>query len=142
MKNLIITVGMMLLMMMGLMYDQDCIEVIRIERRMGWVCEEMAAGAAICQEQGESVKEAKNIAEDILQRNFYLDEGMKPKAGTGILQEPVEWKVVFGQEETSVEVDCGMARLRLKFLEEQARLTAKGTYGGDGIFYEEGSETS
>ena len=123
MKNLIITTGILLLMIMGILYDQDCTEVIRMERRLAWTCEEMAAGAAaVLQEKGGTETEAKSVAAEILRRNLHLDENMNPESERGVLQETVEWTVVFTEDAAWVQVDCGEGRVRLSILKGLVRL--------------------
>ena len=71
MKNLILTMGILLLMITGMIYDQDCRNLIDTERRLRWVCEEAAYGAAVkLWREGKSMQEAEAAAEEILQRNL------------------------------------------------------------------------
>ncbi len=69
MKNLIITLGILSLMMIGSMYDIDMLQIVRQEMRMSWICEEMRDAAVFAYEKEESLKEAERAASEILRRN-------------------------------------------------------------------------
>lgn len=69
MKNLILTLGIVLLMTMGMYYDVDSTTVICERRQLKWVCEEMADAAVWCAEKGRW-NEAESLAEEILRRNM------------------------------------------------------------------------
>lgn len=42
MKNLILSIGIVILMMMELLFQADCMDVIRMERKLKWIGEEIA----------------------------------------------------------------------------------------------------
>lgn len=115
MKNLIITTGILILMITGILYDEDCSDVVRQQRRLAWTCEEMAAGAWIAHwEKGQSEENAEAVAGEILQRN--LKDGC--------------WEMECQGSEVTVYVDLGDIKTRLRFLQGAARLQAVRTFNG------------
>ena len=72
MKNMILTLGILLLMTMGMMYDADCMAVTGQIRHLRWVCEEMADAAAYCAETGKW-QMAEKMAEEVLLKNMGSD---------------------------------------------------------------------
>ncbi|MGN0712138.1 MAG: hypothetical protein ACI4LJ_00045, partial [Anaerovoracaceae bacterium] len=101
MKNLILTTGILLLMITGMIYDQDCRNLIETQRRLKWVCEEAAYGAAVkLWREGKSMQEAEAAAEEILQRNL----------------DPVQWEMEMKDGIVEIRADLGEADFRLPFL--------------------------
>lgn len=119
MKNLILTFGILLLMMTGMVYDMDCRTVTEAERNLKWICEEAAYGAAVSlwRENG-TTETAELAAAEILQKNLQLDGGMNPVSGAPFLG-PVKWNLEMKDGIVKLYVDCGMADLRLPFLQGQ-----------------------
>ncbi len=69
MKNLIITLGLILLMIQGMIHDGDSMTIMKKHLQLRSLCCEMADAAASVMESGGSPEAAKNYAEEILQRN-------------------------------------------------------------------------
>ena len=106
MKNLILTMGILLLMITGMIYDQDCRNLIDTERRLRWVCEEAAYGAAVkLWREGKSMQEAEAAAEEILQRNL----------------DPVQWEMEMKDGIVEIRADLGEADFHLPFLQGLVR---------------------
>jgi hypothetical protein len=138
MKNLIITAGIMLLMVMGILYDLDCTEVMHTTRRLAWTCQEMAAAAAISRwEQGNTEEEAKSGAAEILLRNLYLNRQAGSERQAGIIEGDVRWEIQLDKPYVTVSVDGGMGKTRLPFLQGQVALTYRHTYDFSSIFVAE-----
>ena len=74
MKNLILTMALLLLMNMGMLYDADCISVSGQFRHLKWVCEEMQDAVVCCAEKG-TWQEAATFAEEILRKNMGEESG-------------------------------------------------------------------
>ena len=131
MKNLIITMGILLLMTMGTLYDGDCAQVMCSQRKLRWVCEEMAEAVVIAletashqedldvQENGNyreekpmerivSLEAAEAAAEEILRRNR---------------EEDAVWELKKEGNTVIVKVDTGPAQLRLPFLDGRIHLS-------------------
>ena len=131
MKNLIITMGILLLMTMGTLYDGDCAQVMCSQRKLRGVCEEMAEAGVIAletashqenldvQENGNyreekpmerivSLEAAENAAEEILRRNR---------------EEDAVWELEKEGNTVIVKVDAGPAQLRLPFLDRRIHLS-------------------
>lgn len=106
MKNLILTTGILLLMITGMIYDQDCRNLIETQRRLKWVCEEAAYGAAVkLWREGKSLQEAEAAAEEVLRRNL----------------DTVQWKMEMKDGVVEIQVDLGETDLRLPFLQGLVR---------------------
>ena len=117
MKNLILTMGILLLMITGMIYDQDCRNLIDTERRLRWVCEEAAYGAAVkLWREGKSMQEAEAAAEEILQRNL----------------DPVQWEMEMKDGIVEIRADLGEADFHLPFLQGLVRAERKESFD----FYE------
>lgn len=69
MKNLTVTLGLILLMSMGILHDADSLHVMRTHLQLRSICSEMAAGAADILAGGGNLEDAEAYAADILQRN-------------------------------------------------------------------------
>ena len=69
MKNLIITLGLILLMTLGILHDGDSMHIMRTRMKLHEICDEMADAAASVLERGGSPEEAETYAEEILLRN-------------------------------------------------------------------------
>ena len=69
MKNLIITLGLILLMSLGMLHDGDCTHIMRTRIKLHGICDEMADAAAAVLERGGSPEEAEAYAEEILLKN-------------------------------------------------------------------------
>ena len=69
MKNLIITLGLILLMSLGILHDGDSMHIMRTRMKLHGICDEMADAAANVLERGGSPEEAEKYAEEILLRN-------------------------------------------------------------------------
>ena len=69
MKNLIITLGLILLMSQGILHDGDSMHVMRTRMKLHRICDEMADAAAAVLERGGTSDEAEAYAEEILLRN-------------------------------------------------------------------------
>ncbi|MGN1144051.1 MAG: hypothetical protein ACI4SU_05755 [Anaerovoracaceae bacterium] len=127
MKNLILTMGILLLMITGMIYDQDCRCLIETERRLKWVCEEAAYGAAVkLWREGKSMQEAEAAAEEILQRNL----------------DPVQWEIEMKDGVVEIRVDLGEADLRLPFLQGLVRAERRESFDFYEKFFGKRAETS
>ena len=69
MKNLIITLGLVLLMTMGILHDADSAAVLIAYRSTNRICGEMADAAEICMEQGGTLDAAESAAWEVLQKS-------------------------------------------------------------------------
>ena len=78
MKNLLITLGILILMTMGMVYDQDLLYLAQQQRNLKWIAHEMADAAAahLSQSELEEVQAwdaAERAVEDILRKNTSED---------------------------------------------------------------------
>ena len=127
MKNLILTMGILLLMITGMIYDQDCRNLIDTERRLRWVCEEAAYGAAVkLWREGKSMQEAEAAAEEILQRNL----------------DPVQWEMEMKDGIVEIRADLGEADFHLPFLQGLVRAERKESFDFYEKFFVKRAETS
>ena len=127
MKNLILTMGILLLMITGMIYDQDCRNLIETERRMRWVCEEAAYGAAVkLWREGKSMQEAEAAAEEILRRNL----------------DPVKWNIEMEDGFVEIRVDLGEADFHLPFLQGLVRAERRESFDFYENFFGKRAETS
>ena len=127
MKNLILTMGILLLMITGMIYDQDCRNLIDTERRLRWVCEEAAYGAAVkLWREGKSMQEAEAAAEEILQRNL----------------DPVQWEMEMKDGIVEIRADLGEADFHLPFLQGLVRAERKELFDFYEKFFGKRAETS
>lgn len=127
MKNLILTTGILLLMITGMIYDQDCRNLIETQRRLKWVCEEAAYGAAVkLWREGKSLQEAEAAAEEILRRNL----------------DTVQWKMEMKDGVVEIQVDLGEADLRLPFLQGLVRAERRESFDFYEKFFGKRAETS
>ena len=106
MKNLILTMGIILLMTMGLVYDADCMQVTRQLRYLEWVCEEMADAAEFCV-RTQHWDMAESMAEDVFEKNK-----------TEYMRNAV-WNLEKEGSMLTVKVTAGPISLRLPFLDNQ-----------------------
>ena len=97
MKNLIITLGLILLMSQGILHDGDSMHVMRTRMKLHRICDEMADAVAAVLERGGSPDEAEAYAEEILLRN----------SGTGM-----EWELEIMGNTIKVKVRTGELPLR------------------------------
>lgn len=67
MKNLIITLGLILLMTMGIIHDADSLHVAKSRQELKILCRGIAETACTVLEEGGSPEQAKKAAADILQ---------------------------------------------------------------------------
>ena len=127
MKNLILTMGILLLMITGMIYDQDCRNLIDTERRLRWVCEEAAYGAAVkLWREGKSMQEAEAAAEEILRRNL----------------DTVQWKMEMKDGIVEIRADLGEADFHLPFLQGLVRAERKELFDFYEKFFGKRAETS
>ena len=97
MKNLIITLGLILLMCLGILHDGDSMHMMRTRMKLHGICDEMADAAAAVLEKGGSPVEAEANAEEILRRN----------SGKGM-----EWELEIMGNTITVKVRIGELPLR------------------------------
>ena len=97
MKNLIITLGLILLMSLGILHDGDSMHVMRTRIKLHRICDEMADAAAAVLKRGGSPEEAEAYAEEILLRN----------SGNGM-----EWELEIMGNTIKVKVRTGELPLR------------------------------
>ena len=102
MKNLIITLGLILLMSLGKVHDGDSIQIMRARMKLSWICEEMTDAAAAVLKRGGSREDAEACAEEILLRN----------SGNGM-----EWELEIMGNTIHVKVRTGELPLQGKNLE-------------------------
>ena len=142
MKNLILTMGILLLMITGMIYDQDCRNLIMAERRLKWTCEEAAYGAAVkLWREGKSLQEAESAAEEILRRNLDPDESME--AGRRqIFHGLVQWEMKMEYGFVEIRADLGEAEIHLPFLRGLVRIERCDTFDFTKIFFGKRAETS
>lgn len=69
MKNLIVTLGMILLMSLGLLHDGDSMHMMRMHQEQRRICSAMADAAAAVLENGGTLEEAERSAGYILSGN-------------------------------------------------------------------------
>ena len=134
MKNLILSVGMAILLMMGLLFQADCTDIIRLERKLKWIGEEIAEMAAERmwggeEESTEENKEEKTeenvenqikrMADLILKENLNLDETLTPADKSGILQGQIRLFVAYAYPCVTVSLNGGEVKTRLPFLSEE-----------------------
>ena len=127
MKNLIVTVGILLLMTTGMLYELDCRDLMLCERRVKWACEDAAYAAAAVMDTEEQngqpdeetvLTQAEGAAEESLRRNLKLDESMHPLEEDTFFQGPVRWRLNYDGYSIAVTADCGAGNPRLDFLKE------------------------
>ena len=142
MKNLILTAGILLLMITGMIYDQDCRNLIMAERRLKWTCEEAAYGAAVkLWREGKSLQEAESAAEEILRRNLDPDESME--AGRRqIFHGLVQWEMKMEDGFVEIWVDLGEADFHLPFLQGLVRAERREFFDFYENFFGKRAETS
>ncbi|MGN0714943.1 MAG: hypothetical protein ACI4LN_03900 [Anaerovoracaceae bacterium] len=127
MKNLILTTGILLLMITGMIYDQDCRNLIETQRRLKWVCEEAAYGAAVkLWREGKSLQEAEAAAEEILRRNL----------------DTVQWEMEMKDGVVEIRADLGEVNFHLPFLQELVRAERRDTFDFYEKFFGKRAETS
>ena len=125
MKNLILSVGMAILLMMGLLFQADCTDIIRLERKLKWIGEEIAEMAAERMWGGEEKAEEnienqiKRMADLILKENLNLDETLTPADKSGILQGQIRLSVAYAYPCVTVSLNGGEVKTRLPFLSEE-----------------------
>ena len=142
MKNLILTMGILLLMTTGMVYDQDCRRLTETERRLKWVCEEAAYGAAVnLWRERKSLQEAEAAAEEILRRNLDLDENMEPNAHT-VFCGPVRWEMEMDRGIVVIRADMGEADFHLPFLRGLVRAERRDCFDFYENFFGKRTETS
>ena len=143
MKNLIITVGIIIVMMMELYFQADCQELIRLKRQLKWLGEEIGWSAALQrwdrgEDSGDESRDGKEIEKtgkkevesrsfqevvtEILTKNLDLDENLEPVGERGMLQEKVRCFIDMTYPEVTVTIDGGLARTRLSFLSGHVRI--------------------
>ncbi len=108
MKNLILTTGILLLFVMGTLYQLDCAQAIRFARRLDWTCKEMAE--ALTREEDGAAK-----AQEILQRNM---EGWASSLPA--------WSSTADSSGVTVRMEAEGPPMRLSFLRGLVRLSASG----------------
>lgn len=142
MKNLILTVGIVLLMVTGMVYDQDCQRLMAAERRLKWICEEAAYAAAVCLwRQDGSQEEAEQAVEWILRRNLDLNQSMEPKTYSPF-QGPVSWEMEMEEGCVKIQVSCGDAAMQLSFLQGLVKVERQDIFDFSERFFGKRAETS
>lgn len=142
MKNLIITIGILMLMITGIIYDLDCQNLMTTERRLKWACEEAAYGAAVSLWRKEETREeAEKTAKRILRRNLGLNEKMEPEENAEFLG-PVILEMDMDEGRVYIRADCGEARLRLSFLKGYVHVQRQDHFDFSERFFGKRNETS
>ena len=77
---MIITMGLILLMTMGIIHDNETLHIMRDRQVLRNVCGEMADAAAFSMKKGETAEEAEKLAADVLQENPGLEAVWEMKA--------------------------------------------------------------
>ena len=113
MKNLMITLGLLMLMTMGMFYDADCMELVQTQRQLKWICAEMAEAAAAVWEEQRSWAAAEEAAAEILRRNCGKE---------------AVWKLEKQGNLIVVNVDLGMADMQLDFLDNTVNVSYEGNF--------------
>ena len=107
MKNLIITMGLILLMTMGMIHDGDSAAVLLAHRSTVRLCSEMADAAAISMEKGGSREEAETAIVGVLQKNG---------------EENLVWEMNMSGNTIHVKVENRNVSLRIPFISQEIRV--------------------
>ena len=113
MKNLLITMGIVILMAMGITYDQDLMYLAQQQRHLKWIAHEMAdaAAAVLSRDEFEEIQvwdAAERAAEAILRKNT---------------SEDTVWYMEKRDNTVVVKVSRGPVSMRLPFLDSTISLS-------------------
>ena len=140
MKNMMITLGAILIMAMSIFYQWDCMRILAAENRLGWIGQEIAEGVSYILWDGkeemqenkksseervpgqEATQKANAWARDFLKRNLALDQAMMPESKQSVLTGPVKYALHADYPGVEVIIDGGAGQMILPFLKENVQL--------------------
>ena len=108
---MIITLAILSLMITGIYYETDCLHLILQQRKLQWICSEMADAAAESLVQRDNMTEAEQAAEAVLQKN--AEENKKHV-----------WNMTKTGNTVTVKVSLPAPDFRLVFLDNSIHLSA------------------